>query len=88
METMRLTAEDCAATFDPADGGRLTSFVVGDHELLVAQGKDVFHFGSFVMAPWVGSATRVWIIAGPSTALPPTRARTPCTDWSRSGHGK
>jgi aldose 1-epimerase len=53
-ETMRLTAEDCAATFNPADGGRLTSFVVGDHELLVAQGKDVFHFGSFVMAPWVG----------------------------------
>ena len=53
-ETMRLTAEDCAATFNPADGGRLTSFRVGDHELLVAEGKDVFHFGSFVMAPWVG----------------------------------
>lgn len=53
-ETLRLTAEDCAATFNPADGGRLTSFVVGDHELLVAQGKDVFHFGSFAMAPWVG----------------------------------
>jgi len=51
---MRLTAEDCAATFNPVDGGRLASFVVGDHELLVAQGKDVFHFGSFVMAPWVG----------------------------------
>ena len=53
-ETMRLTAEDCAATFNPVDGGRLASFVVGDHELLVAHGKDVFHFGSFVMAPWVG----------------------------------
>ena len=53
-ETMRLAAEGCAATFNPADGGRLISFLVGDHELLVAQGKDVFHSGSFVMAPWVG----------------------------------
>jgi aldose 1-epimerase len=52
--TMRLTAEDCAATFDPDDGGRLTSFQVGGHELLVTHGKDVFHFGSFVLAPWVG----------------------------------
>jgi aldose 1-epimerase len=52
--TMKVTAEGCAATFDPDDGGRLTSFRVGDHELLVAQGKDVFHSGSFVMAPWVG----------------------------------
>ena len=34
--TMQLTAEGCAATFDPADGGRLTSFRVGDHELLVS----------------------------------------------------
>ena len=51
---MRLTAEDCAATFDPDDGGRLTSFRVGDHELLVPHGKDIFHFGSFVVAPWVG----------------------------------
>src|SRR5260370_12772643 len=51
---MRLTAEGCAATFNPADGGRLNSFRVGDHELLVVQGEDVFHSGSFVMAPWVG----------------------------------
>ncbi len=51
---MKLTTEGCIATFDPDDGGRLTSFRVGDRELLVAQGKDVFHFGSFVMAPWVG----------------------------------
>jgi aldose 1-epimerase len=52
--TMRLTTEDCVATFDPADGGRLISFRVGDHELLVPHGKDLFHYGSFVMAPWVG----------------------------------
>jgi aldose 1-epimerase len=53
-QTMQLTAEDCVATFNPADGGRLSSFRVHDHELLVAHGKDVFHSGSFVMAPWVG----------------------------------
>ena len=52
--TMKLTAEGCAAAFDPADGGRLSSFRVGDHELLLTHGKDVFHWGSFVMAPWVG----------------------------------
>lgn len=52
--TVQLTARDCAAIFDPADGGRLRSFRVGDHELLVARGKDVFHSGSFVIAPWVG----------------------------------
>src|ERR1700683_3639075 len=39
--TMKLTAEGCSATFDLDDGGRLTSFRVGDHELLVAQGMDV-----------------------------------------------
>ena len=54
MASLQLAAPGCAATFDPADGGRLTSFRVGDHELLVAHGRDVFHFGSFVMAPWVG----------------------------------
>jgi aldose 1-epimerase len=52
--TMRLAAEGCVAAFDPADGGRLSSFRVGGHELLVTHGKDVFHSGSFVMAPWVG----------------------------------
>jgi aldose 1-epimerase len=51
---MKLTAEGCSATLDPADGGRLRSFRIGDHELLVADGKDLFHSGSFVIAPWVG----------------------------------
>ena len=51
---MKLAAEGCAAIFDPADGGWLTSFRVGDHELLVKHGRDVFHSGSFVIAPWVG----------------------------------
>jgi aldose 1-epimerase len=51
---MQLTAADCVATFEPADGGRLRSFRIGGRELLVPHGKDVFHSGSFVMAPWVG----------------------------------
>ena len=52
--TMRLIADGCAATFDPADGGRVVSFRAGDRELLLASGKDVFHWGSFGIAPWVG----------------------------------
>jgi aldose 1-epimerase len=52
--SMKLAADGCVAIFEPADGGRLVSFQVGDRELLVAHGKDVFHFGSFVIAPWVG----------------------------------
>ncbi len=51
---MELRAEGCRAVFDPQDGGRLTSFRIGDHEILVANGADRWHFGSFVMAPWVG----------------------------------
>lgn len=51
---MQLVAEGCAATFDPTDGGRLTSFCIGDHELLVSHGSDIYHWGSFVLAPWVG----------------------------------
>jgi len=54
IEQLRLTAGDAAATFDPADGGRLTSFTVGGRELLVQSGRDIFHWGSFVIAPWVG----------------------------------
>lgn len=51
---MRLSAGDVTATFDPADGGRLTSFTIGDREILVQSGRDIFHWGSFVIAPWVG----------------------------------
>jgi len=51
---MHLEADGCSATFDPSDGGRLTSFVVAGRELLVQQGVDLYHWGSFVIAPWVG----------------------------------
>ncbi len=51
---LRLTAGNVAAAFDPADGGRLTSFTIGGRELLVQSGRDSYHWGSFVIAPWVG----------------------------------
>jgi galactose mutarotase-like enzyme len=50
----RLEAGACVAVIDPAAGGRVTSLVVDGHELLVQHGSDVFHWGSFPMAPWVG----------------------------------
>jgi aldose 1-epimerase len=53
-KNMQLTGPDCAAVFAPEDGGRLQSFRVRGRELLVSQGADIFHYGSFVMAPWAG----------------------------------
>lgn len=35
-------------------GGRLTTLAVDGLELLVSNGPDQFHFGSFPMAPWAG----------------------------------
>jgi aldose 1-epimerase len=49
-----LEAGDTSAVVDSAAGGRVTSLVVGVHELLVPDGADIFHWGSFPMAPWVG----------------------------------
>jgi aldose 1-epimerase len=51
---VRLVAGGTSAVVDPAAGGRVTSLRVSDHELLVANGSDDFHWGSFPMAPWVG----------------------------------
>lgn len=53
-ELLELAAGSCRATIDPAAGGRLTSFIVDGRELMVQSGRDTFHWGSFVMAPWVG----------------------------------
>lgn len=52
---LRLTAPGCQASFDPADGGRLISLRVWGHELLVGRRPDAFHWGSFALAPWVGT---------------------------------
>jgi hypothetical protein len=87
--TMQLAAEGCAATFEPADGGRLSSFRVGDHELLVAHGKDVFHSDSFVMAPWVGRLRDARLsYGGAQYRFTANNGRTPCTGWSQIGRGR
>jgi aldose 1-epimerase len=49
-----LEVDDVTAVVDPEAGGRLASLTVGTRELLVQHGEDVFHWGSFPMAPWVG----------------------------------
>ena len=51
---MELEGPDARLTIDPEAGGRLTSMTVDGWELLVPFGKDVFHWGSFAMAPWAG----------------------------------
>jgi aldose 1-epimerase len=85
--TMRLAVEGCEATFDPADGGRLSSFRVGDHELLVTRGKDVFHSGSFVIAPWVGRLRDAVLNYG-GALYRFTPNNTPCTGSSLIGRGR
>lgn len=52
--TVDLHAGNAAVSIDPADGGRLTSLVVGGHELLYRAGDDPTMSGSFVMAPYAG----------------------------------
>jgi galactose mutarotase-like enzyme len=51
--TVSLAHGDTVATLDLL-GGRLSSLVVGGLELLVQEGHDQFHWGSFPMAPWAG----------------------------------
>lgn len=55
-----LANDRVSATFDPADGARLTSLRIDDHELLVTEqdgrkdlevGQELW-WGAFVMAPW------------------------------------
>jgi len=41
-------------TVDPAQGGRMTSFVVGAEERLVTEGYGPIRWGSYPMAPWAG----------------------------------
>ena len=49
-----LEVEDRRATFDLEHGGRLASLVIAGYELLPVEGKDIYHWGSFVLAPWTG----------------------------------
>jgi aldose 1-epimerase len=38
----------------PEEGGRLASLEIDGWQLLVPAGRDIFHWGNFAMAPWVG----------------------------------
>ena len=49
-----LEADGCRATIDLEHGGRLASLIVDGWELLATEGKDIHHWGSFVLAPWTG----------------------------------
>ncbi len=51
---VRLTAGDAAVEVDPTAGGRLTSWRVGDLELLGARGALPEEYGCYPMAPWPG----------------------------------
>lgn len=53
-DAVQLSLGDTIVSVDPQAGGRVTSVVVDGVELLVQHGSDVFHWGSFPMAPWVG----------------------------------
>lgn len=52
--TVHLEAGPAQLEVDPADGARLTSLVVHDHELLVTGTGGGVGYGCFVMAPWAG----------------------------------
>src|SRR3954471_11560632 len=54
---VELRAGKATVTIDPEGGGRVDSLRVGDIDLLLTPADDTArkgHFGSFVMAPWVG----------------------------------
>jgi aldose 1-epimerase len=50
----RLEAAEASVTVSAADGGRLTSLVVGVHELLITEGYGPIQWGSYPLAPFGG----------------------------------
>jgi aldose 1-epimerase len=53
-DQMLLESDGCRVTIDLAHGGRLSALDVDGWALLVRDGVDPYHWGSFPMAPWVG----------------------------------
>lgn len=49
-----LSAGDARLTISPADGGRMTSLVIGGHEVLVTEGYGPIAWGCYPMAPFAG----------------------------------
>lgn len=54
MSGLRLEAADVSVNVSAADGGRLTSLVVGQHELLITEGYGPIQWGSYPLAPFGG----------------------------------
>lgn len=54
MEAVELRHQDLSVTVDPGDGGRVTSFTVNTHDILVASVRDTYDWGMYVMAPYAG----------------------------------
>ena len=55
--TETLTTDDATVSIDPDAGGRLSSLVIGGHELLVGPGDGIdgpMGWGCFPMIPWAG----------------------------------
>jgi aldose 1-epimerase len=53
-DVVTLRAGDAALTIDPGAGGRFSSLVVGEHELLVTEGYGPIEWGCYPMAPFAG----------------------------------
>ena len=95
MTAVVLSGPDSVATFDPEDGGRLTSFRVHGHELLLTEGADLWHWGSFVIAPWTGRLRNAALRAGdevhtfPATSGPHAlHGLVTNRAWRSTGDGK
>ena len=49
-----LRRDEATLTVDPAHGGRISSLVVGEHELLITEGHGPLWWGCYPMAPFAG----------------------------------
>lgn len=54
MSLVTQTNGDARLTLDPANGGRVASLQIGDHELLVTDDPSPIGWGIFPMVPWAG----------------------------------
>ena len=53
-DVITLRARDAALAIDPVAGGRLSSLVIDDHELLVTEGVGPIEWGCYPMVPFAG----------------------------------
>ena len=80
-DALRLSAGDATITVDPAVGGRLVSWRVGDLELLGGVSDVAEEYGCYPMAPWPGR------LRGNAVAFAGTRLQLPLTYGGWAIHG-